>query len=203
MDAVLSLTRGEGAEFVLDCTGSPAAIAGAPAFARKGGKIVLVGSPRGEFNADFTEFLNAFHLDRSHGDLTLQGAHEWKIPLMRHPAVKHSQVRNIELIAGLMETGQLKLAQLLTDVFTPGEAPKSIRTAANGGARDAGRGIRLEERSSKELTTMKIGYGTYGMQTENPFEALPRLRKIGYDMVEFNGRSGLARRAGRAFGRRP
>ncbi len=33
---------------------------------------------------------------------------------------------------------------------------------------------------------MKIGYGTYGMQTENIFAALPRLRDIGYEAVEIN-----------------
>ena len=33
---------------------------------------------------------------------------------------------------------------------------------------------------------MKIGYGTYGMQTENIFHILPRLRDIGYEAVEIN-----------------
>ncbi len=33
---------------------------------------------------------------------------------------------------------------------------------------------------------MKIGYGTYGMQTENIFDALPRLRRIGYEALEIN-----------------
>ena len=33
---------------------------------------------------------------------------------------------------------------------------------------------------------MKIGYGTYGMQTEDIFDALPRLRAIGYEAVEIS-----------------
>ena len=33
---------------------------------------------------------------------------------------------------------------------------------------------------------MKIGYGTYAMQTENIFDALPRLRDIGYEALEIN-----------------
>lgn len=33
---------------------------------------------------------------------------------------------------------------------------------------------------------MKIGYGTYGMPSEPVFEALPRLRDLGYEAVEIN-----------------
>ena len=33
---------------------------------------------------------------------------------------------------------------------------------------------------------MKIGYGTYAMQTENIFDALPRLREIGYEALEIS-----------------
>lgn len=33
---------------------------------------------------------------------------------------------------------------------------------------------------------MKIGYGTYGMPSEPIFEALPRLRDLGYEAVEIN-----------------
>ena len=33
---------------------------------------------------------------------------------------------------------------------------------------------------------MKIGYGTYAMQTKNIFDALPRLREIGYEAIEIS-----------------
>lgn len=37
---------------------------------------------------------------------------------------------------------------------------------------------------------MKIGYGVYGMKSIDIFEALPRLREIGYEMVELCAASG-------------
>jgi hypothetical protein len=33
---------------------------------------------------------------------------------------------------------------------------------------------------------MKLGYGTYAMPTVDIFEALPRLRDIGYEAIEIN-----------------
>jgi len=109
----------DNADIVFDCTGVPDAIIEAPRYARKGGQIVLVGSPRGSAKVDVTEFLNAFHLDRPHGDLTLRGAHEWKLPLWPTPGIKHSQAHNIEFLAGLIQDGRLKLTPLLSGVFEP------------------------------------------------------------------------------------
>ena len=39
---------------------------------------------------------------------------------------------------------------------------------------------------TKRRLIVKIGYGTYGMKTEDVFELLPRLRTIGYEAVEIN-----------------
>ena len=130
-DKVLDLTDGAGAEHILDCSGVPSVIASAPAMARKGGQIVLMGSPRGLFEMDLTGFLNAFHIDRPHGDLTLRGAHEWKIPLYPTEGLKHSQERNIALIADLIEDGRLKVAPLLSRTFLPERAQDAYEALAN------------------------------------------------------------------------
>jgi threonine dehydrogenase-like Zn-dependent dehydrogenase len=110
------------ADIVFDCTGVPEAIIDAPKYARKGAQIVLVGSPRGSVMVDPTAFLNYFHLDKPHGDLTLRGAHEWKIPLWPTAGVKHSQAHNIEILAELIRCGRLKLRPLLSGVFAPEKA---------------------------------------------------------------------------------
>ncbi|MDR3708464.1 MAG: zinc-binding alcohol dehydrogenase [Capsulimonadaceae bacterium] len=121
-ERVLDLTDGEGAEHILDCTGLQSVIVSAPPMARKGGQIVLVGSPRGEYQTDVTDFLNAFHLDRAHGDLTLRGAHEWKIPIYPVAGLKHSQERNVQTIVQLICEKRLKLSPLLSKTFSPDDA---------------------------------------------------------------------------------
>ena len=119
-DTVTRLTNGHGAECIYECTGVPSVVEASVRFAARSAQVVMVGSPRGGFQTDLTEFLNAFHLWRPHaGDLTLKGAHEWKIPLYPEQSSKHSLERNAKILGDLVVTDRLKLAPLLTAVFDP------------------------------------------------------------------------------------
>lgn len=122
---VLALTDGVGAEFGLECTGVPAVVRGLPAMLARRGHMVMVGSPRGE-SGDMTAFLNSFHLWQPHGDLTLSGAHEWKIPPYPVPFVKHSMARNLSILCRLMIEEKLLLTPL-TQVFAPSHAADAYK----------------------------------------------------------------------------
>lgn len=124
-EAVLEITGGCGAELVLECTGVPAVALGVPALCARSGKVVLVGSPRGECQADVTPFLEHVHLWRPHGNLTLLGSHEWKTPAHPSDYAKHSQVRNVGILAGLMAGERLKTKPLLSAVFPPEQAAEA------------------------------------------------------------------------------
>ena len=118
-EKVLELTAGQGAEYIFECSGIPAVVEGAVAYGGRSAQLILIGSPRGEFRADLTDFLNHFHLWRPQGDLTLKGAHEWKIPLYPVHGSKHSMARNGRILAELLVAEKLKMAPLLTGVFNP------------------------------------------------------------------------------------
>jgi len=118
IEQVLDLTNG-GADHVFECTGIPPAVASAPKYAGRSAQVILVGSPRGEYQTDLTEFLQPFHLWKPNMDLTLKGSHEWKVPLYPQQGYKHSQVRNGRILADLMVSGKLKIKPLLTGVFKP------------------------------------------------------------------------------------
>ena len=117
-EQVLDITNG-GADHVFECTGIPPAIATAPKYAGRSAQVILVGSPRGEYQTDLTEFLQPFHLWKPNMDLTLKGSHEWKVPLYPQQGYKHSQIRNGRILADLMLSGKLKMEPLLTGVFKP------------------------------------------------------------------------------------
>lgn len=123
---IAAITRGRGAEFGLECTGNPEVVGQLPAWVAQQGRVVLVGSPRGE-GGDLTAFANHFHLWREHGDLTLVGAHEWKIPAQATPFLKHSMTRNAQILCDLWLGGRLKLKPLLSRVFRPTEAAEAYR----------------------------------------------------------------------------
>lgn len=122
---VMDLTAGKGADYLLECTGSPQALEGAPDYLDRGGTIVMVGSPRGEYQTDLVPFINRFHLHRPHGDLTLVGAHEWKLPLSSDGHAKVTMQKNMQTIARLIQTGKLKIRELLSEVYKPEEAPQA------------------------------------------------------------------------------
>jgi len=81
-EAITELTAGRKCRSVVDATGVPAVIAGAPALAGPGGELILLGSPRGVYETDLVPFLNYSHL-AGFGNITIKGAHEYLLPVSR------------------------------------------------------------------------------------------------------------------------
>lgn len=119
-DQVLSITGGKGANTVVEATGIPSMVATALGLAGKLGDVVLLGSPRGKYEADITELLNKVHL-WGNGCVSLKGAHEWRYPLKPSEGCKHSIQRNCEIVLDRIATGALKVKPLITHVVSPSE----------------------------------------------------------------------------------
>ncbi len=124
---VMDITGGEGVDYLLECTGNPKAVEGSPDYMAKGGTIVMVGSPRGEYPTDLVPFIERFHLHRPHGDLTLKGAHEWKTPMYPDGFHKISMQRNVQTITRLIQSGKLKTRELLSKVYKPEKAAQAYK----------------------------------------------------------------------------
>jgi threonine dehydrogenase-like Zn-dependent dehydrogenase len=124
VEHVMDLTDG-GAEYVFECTGIPPVVASAPHYAGRSAQVILVGSPRGEFQTDLTAFLQPFHLWKPNMDLTLKGSHEWKVPLYPQQGYKHSQVRNGRPTSGSTGTARTRSNSTLS---RPIRTPRCDRT---------------------------------------------------------------------------
>ncbi len=118
---VKKLTGGRGAEVVVEATGSAAAALQAPEMAARNGEVILLGTPRGSYEADVAPLLRAVH--RASPNITLKGAHGGSIPPARDPFVKHSSERNAQIILGMIERRELALEPLLSGVAKPEAAP--------------------------------------------------------------------------------
>ncbi|MDC7238264.1 MAG: zinc-binding alcohol dehydrogenase [Sphaerochaetaceae bacterium] len=107
---------------VIDATGVPSVILNAANLVDDKGEFILLGSPRGKFKADVTPFLNKVHLCPT--NMNLKGAHEWRYPVLKKdaPMQKHSIERNIEIILNLIESKQLLIEPMVTDIITPPQA---------------------------------------------------------------------------------
>ena len=95
--------------------------------------MILLGSPRGEHQADVTELLNYVHLWPK-GCVTLKGAHEWRYPRVRDNAgyVKHSIERNLEILLRLIAEERLKVREL---VFELPDGARPVKVAVVVGSR--------------------------------------------------------------------
>jgi len=117
--AVTEFTKGEMCSTVVEATGFPPVVETVAQFAGKAGEVILLGSPRGEYQADLTKFLNHIHIWGN--CVTFKGAHEWRFPTVKDQAgfSKHSLPRNIEILLRLIAEGRLHVEELITHVLSP------------------------------------------------------------------------------------
>ncbi|MEM7029409.1 MAG: zinc-binding alcohol dehydrogenase [Chloroflexota bacterium] len=120
---VMDLTKGLGVDVVVEASGTAQGAALAVSLTGKSGEgiVVLLGSPRQDYETNLTPFLNQIHLWRN-GSVSLRGAHEWRYPLEHSPFQKHSMARNAEIIFRLMAQNKLKTSPLITQIVRPDEA---------------------------------------------------------------------------------
>ncbi|MBC8160142.1 MAG: zinc-binding alcohol dehydrogenase [Roseiflexaceae bacterium] len=111
--ALRELNNGELPEIVVDATGAPATVHAAMAAVADGGKVVMVGSPRGV--AGDVDFY--WHL---HGrSIQLIGAHGSAIGAAPRERFPFTLDRALRLLVYFVESGRLQLADLITQRAQP------------------------------------------------------------------------------------
>ncbi len=123
--AVKKLTDDQGAEVVVEATGSAAAALEAVNIVARNGEMILLGTPRGSYEADIVPLLRAVH--RASPNVTLKGAHGYSIPQAHDPWVKHSVARNATIILDMLGRGELTVEPLLSQMLKPAKAPEAYR----------------------------------------------------------------------------
>ncbi|MGO4344034.1 zinc-binding alcohol dehydrogenase [Paenibacillus sp. MCAF9] len=118
------LTKGAGVSTHIEATGVPAVGVDSLKWIAKLGEIIFLGSPRGEYNTDVTDILNYCHL-YGRGCITFKGAHEWRYPVEPNEFVKHSLVRNSEIVFELMKQNRLQIEPLISHVIKPEQAKEA------------------------------------------------------------------------------
>ncbi len=106
---------------VIDATGVPKVIDQAIDYCAPDGRLILLGSPRGDCVGNITHFQQ--HIHRFPFRVEVIGAHEQMCPAKQMPYVKHSCERNERIVLELISEGKLKVENLLTKLLPPCEAP--------------------------------------------------------------------------------
>lgn len=123
-EEIMTITQGEGVSTMIEATGVPKVAEDALDWVKRSGELILLGSPRGDYESNLTSVLNHCHLYQG-GNLTLKGAHEWRYPVMPNEFVKHSIYRNSKVVFSLMEQNRLQIEPLISHVVKPEGAPKA------------------------------------------------------------------------------
>lgn len=123
--AVREITGGEMAQVVVEATGIPALARNAMDLAAQRGELILLGTPRGNYEGNAAELLMRVH--EASTFITLKGAHEWAYPLTPIPGIKHSIERNINLIIDLAANGKIHARELISHVIPPCKAPEAYK----------------------------------------------------------------------------
>jgi 2-desacetyl-2-hydroxyethyl bacteriochlorophyllide A dehydrogenase len=115
-EAVVAATRGRMADAVFEVTGNPVVIPGALRLARRLGRVVLLGSPRGPVTVDLHDEAHSLGLE-------IIGAHNSTHPPAETPHTPWSLARHAELFFDLLVEQRVNVADLVTHRYPWSEAP--------------------------------------------------------------------------------
>lgn len=117
MAKIMEIFDGRKPTTVIDATGVPKVIDDSIDYVAPDGRLVLLGSPRGEYIGNITHFQQ--HIHRFAHRVEVIGAHEQMSPRKAMPYVKHSCQRNERICLELIADGKLKVDTLITNVVPP------------------------------------------------------------------------------------
>src|SRR5262249_51738819 len=120
VDPVRGLTHGRGADVVIEVTGNPQAIPGALRLARRLGRVVLLGSPRGTTLVDL-------HDEAHCAGLEIIGAHNSTHPPAETPNPPWSIHRHVELFLEWTAAAKLSVEPLITHRYPWRDAPAAYQ----------------------------------------------------------------------------
>ncbi|MDO9541509.1 MAG: zinc-binding alcohol dehydrogenase [Kiritimatiellia bacterium] len=119
-EEVMALTDDKGVSTLIDASGNPKVIVESLPLIGRLGELILLGSPRGEYQGNITDVLNVSHLCPR--CVTFKGAHEWRYPVAQDEFVKHSLERNTRIIFDLMASNRLLVKPLISHVLKAEQA---------------------------------------------------------------------------------
>jgi 2-desacetyl-2-hydroxyethyl bacteriochlorophyllide A dehydrogenase len=119
-EPVAEATSGRMADVVFEVTGNPAVVPGALRLARRLGRVVLLGSPRGPVSVDFHDEAHTLGLE-------IIGAHNSTHPPAESPHTPWTLARHAELFYDLLTHRRVDVGDLVTHRYGWEQAPEAFR----------------------------------------------------------------------------
>jgi 2-desacetyl-2-hydroxyethyl bacteriochlorophyllide A dehydrogenase len=117
---VEQLTKGRMPDVVFEVTGNPQAIPGALKLARRLGRVILLGSPRGPVSIDLHDEAHTYGLE-------IIGAHNSTHPPVETPHTPWTIARHVELFLDWQAAGVIDVRPLITHRYPWRQVPEAYR----------------------------------------------------------------------------
>jgi len=108
---------------MVEATGRPPVLSENIKSVRQSGHVILLGLPHGPSGPDMTEFFRQVFLNW----ITVTGALERNRVLTPTEYLKHSYIPEVNYLIGLLETGKLKTAGLVSHLIQPTRVQERVR----------------------------------------------------------------------------
>ena len=121
LETIKSLTDNKGADICVDVTGMSPAIVCAINCAKKYGQVILLGSPRQEYECDITPTLNTIHMK----NLKVLGAFNETCPVENAEGRDDSVHKNFLTVCDMIKNKEIDISKLITRVIDPKDCEKA------------------------------------------------------------------------------
>lgn len=121
VQAILDLTADQGAHVTVDAVGHSAVIQSCVLATRRFGQVILLGTPRADFESNITPALRKVHEE----GLIIRGAHMWRLPTKTTRETPRSVEWAYAMIFELIQQGRLIVPPLRSHLIRPEEAPQT------------------------------------------------------------------------------
>ncbi len=118
-DALKEITGKENVDCWIDASGQSAVVEESLNYVTANGEMILLGSPRAEYQSNLTATLQKIHLL---DNIKIKSALEFTFPTHHNDFNKHSIERNSEIIMNLMNSGSLHIKPIYSHKLKPEEA---------------------------------------------------------------------------------
>lgn len=123
-EEIMEITSAKGVDVTVEAIGKPDLVPLTLDITRENGEVILLGTPRADWQTNATEILNRIH----RSGISLKGALEWVYPTLHSDAARHSIERNTMIAMKLITENRLKVEPLLSHVIKP----ERIKSAYEG-----------------------------------------------------------------------
>ncbi|HID55673.1 TPA: zinc-binding alcohol dehydrogenase [Candidatus Poribacteria bacterium] len=114
-EEIMGITSGKGVDLTVEAIGKPDLVPLTLSITKKNGEVILLGTPREDWQTNATEILLEIH----RSGISLKGALEWVYPILHSERAGHSIERNTIIAMKLIAEGRLKVEPLLSHVVRP------------------------------------------------------------------------------------